>query len=623
MKKKRTIEPTATPRSSKSSGAAAGATVGAVDGATAWAVVGAADGATTSAIAGAAAGATAGVTAGATADTAAEKTADTGGQRSGRHFKPAPAPAELTPAPAEPAPAPAELTPAPAEPAPTPADTKPHINRKLPTLETQSSSSVKAVPVHPSLVRKKKRPLRIILLVFSSILTVALAAYIAISIYFMDHFVFNTSINDIDCTRLSVDEVDGLIRKQMEDYRLEIHTRENLVIYISGPDIDMAYVYDGSVQKLLDLQNGFHWPLYYLGLRSVSHTHVSFTYDGIKLMEMIDAFAIMDQQQMREPKDAYIEFIPPDYIIQPEVMGTTLDGIKTHQTIVVAVSALALKLDLEEAGCYIDPQLFSDSVSLVELQEAYNTYAPFSITYTLGDKTVVLDARTAIEWVVVGETTPGELDRSSVAAWVYAFADEHDTVGKARTIINGWGEEKFVDVGPTFGWRINREAEINAIIETCRNRAADIREPIYSQRAISPGMYDWGNTYIEVDTTVQHMWYFVNGELVLDCDVVTGFNNGTHNTPPGMFKIHAKQSPSVLMSGTNPETGGPMYITPVSFWMPFYNNFYGFHDANWQPWFGGDRYNYAGSGGCVNMPYDKAAQLYSLVEVGTIVLIHF
>jgi len=537
-----------------------------------------------------------------TAGLTPDKTAGTGG-RSPRHL--------------------AKLVPAPAEPAPTPTDTKPHINRKLPTLEAQSSSSVKAVPAQASPVRKKKRALRFILLAFFSILTLALAVYIAISIYFIDRFVFNTSINGVDCTHMSADETDGLIRKQLEAYRLEIHARENLLVIISGSDIDLAYVYDGGVQKLLDLQNSFHWPLYYLGLRSVSHTHVSFTYDGIKLMELINSFAIMDKQQMQEPRDAYIEFVPPNYIIHPELIGTTLDDVWTHQTIVVAVSALALKLDLEEAGCYIDPQFFSDSASLLELQEAYNTYVPFSITYTLGDKTVVLDARTAIDWVVIGETTPGELDRSRVAAWVNAFADEHDTVGKARTIINGWGEEKFVDVGPSFGWRINREAEINAIISACHNRIADIREPIYSQRAVSPGMYDWGNTYLEVDTTAQHMWYFVNGELILDCDVVTGFNNGTHNTPPGMFSIHAKQSPSVLMSGTNPDTGGPMYITPVKYWMPFYNNFYGFHDADWQPWFGGDRYNYAGSGGCVNMPTDMAARLYSLVEIGTIVLIHF
>lgn len=30
------------------------------------------------------------------------------------------------------------------------------------------------------------------------------------------------------------------------------------------------------------------------------------------------------------------------------------------------------------------------------------------------------------------------------------------------------------------------------------------------------------------------------------------------------------------------------------------------HDADWQPYFGGDRYLTGGSHGCINMPPDKA-----------------
>jgi lipoprotein-anchoring transpeptidase ErfK/SrfK len=49
----------------------------------------------------------------------------------------------------------------------------------------------------------------------------------------------------------------------------------------------------------------------------------------------------------------------------------------------------------------------------------------------------------------------------------------------------------------------------------------------------------------------------------------------------------------------------------------------GFHDATWQPWFGGDRYTYAGSHGCINMAYYDAQALYSMVWEGIPVILHW
>lgn len=55
------------------------------------------------------------------------------------------------------------------------------------------------------------------------------------------------------------------------------------------------------------------------------------------------------------------------------------------------------------------------------------------------------------------------------------------------------------------------------------------------------------------------------------------------------------------------------YEQPVTYWMPF-NGGIGFHDADWQPYFGGDRYLTGGSHGCINLPPENAGQLYSLIQ---------
>ena len=48
--------------------------------------------------------------------------------------------------------------------------------------------------------------------------------------------------------------------------------------------------------------------------------------------------------------------------------------------------------------------------------------------------------------------------------------------------------------------------------------------------------------------------------------------------------------------------------------MPF-NGGIGFHDASWQPYFGGNRFREGGgSHGCINLPADKAAELYNRID---------
>jgi lipoprotein-anchoring transpeptidase ErfK/SrfK len=49
----------------------------------------------------------------------------------------------------------------------------------------------------------------------------------------------------------------------------------------------------------------------------------------------------------------------------------------------------------------------------------------------------------------------------------------------------------------------------------------------------------------------------------------------------------------------------------------------GIHDASWQPWFGGNRYTYGGSHGCINLPFSRAQELYRMVEMDTPVIIHW
>ncbi len=102
----------------------------------------------------------------------------------------------------------------------------------------------------------------------------------------------------------------------------------------------------------------------------------------------------------------------------------------------------------------------------------------------------------------------------------------------------------------------------------------------------------------------------------MESDFVSGTMISTYDcvTPEGIFGLAYKTRDAVLKGAT--------YRTPVSYWMPFFGN-YGMHDAKWRGSFGGQIYVTNGSHGCINLPPDKAAQIYEYVSEGFPVICYY
>lgn len=474
------------------------------------------------------------------------------------------------------------------------------------------------VPAHAVIPQKRSlKWLKVLLIVFVAALAVTYGGF---AVFFLGHFGFNSTVNGVDVSFKTVEEAEAIIASQVDDYSLSIVARAGQTAGIQGSQVDLEYVPDGQVPELLEGQNVLLWPAR-LFSRDDGFTHASVTLDNDKLNAVVDGLPLLDVTQMKPPIDACLIFTEGAYRIQPEDPGTTLDVPRTKQLIIEAVLATTPQLDLDAAGAYLVPKVGTNDSVLAQNRDRFNTYVPFSITYVLGNDRVVLDGNTTINWVDTSGAGPGQLDYDSVAAWVASFAAQHDTVGATRVFTNGYGDQKTVS-GGTYGWLVDQDAEIDAIFDAAANRRGEEREPYLLRSAASLGVPDWGTTYAEVDMSEQHMWYFVNGELVLDCDVVTGLPSGGNNTPEGVYTIIDRKSPTVLRGPKLP-SGEYEWESPVTYWMAITVEGVGFHDATWQPAFGGQLYLYRGSHGCVNMPYAVAQELYSLIEMGTPVVLHY
>lgn len=122
-----------------------------------------------------------------------------------------------------------------------------------------------------------------------------------------------------------------------------------------------------------------------------------------------------------------------------------------------------------------------------------------------------------------------------------------------------------------------------------------------------------GSNFVVISIDQQTMWVYNGGREILSTPVVTGLR-GRMDTPRGKYRVNRKESPSVLV--------GPDYRTRVDYWIPFVGNMIGIHDAPWQPWFGGNRYTFGGSHGCVNTPGWAIGSVYRNVSVGTPVIVY-
>ena len=446
---------------------------------------------------------------------------------------------------------------------------------------------------------------------------VLLLTYLGVSIYFRSHYLFNTTINGQDFSKQTVEDARAFFAGQADAYALKITESGGKTEDITGSEIDMSWNDSQALDQILKDQNAFAWPMEYFKETSKEITF-DISYDKAALEKKVSSLKAVTAEPI-QPQSAYPEFDGNSYVIKPEVYGTDLDSKKLLKQIHESVARLDEEIDLQKEGFYKAPEYTAESPKLKELCQTLNQYCKASITYEM-DIPIVVDKTLISTWLSYDADFHVTLDEAAIRNWMTEFGRRYDTVGTTRPLTTPAGKATEVS-GGTYGWIINEDVEFPALVTSIRNGEVVTKAPAYDQTAASHAPQDWGGTFVEVDLTAQHMWYLENGTVVFESDVVTGKNSTP--TPPGVYNILEKLSPTVLVGNIVPETNEPEYRTPVDFWMRVTWSGIGFHDATWQPAFGGDVYLWNGSHGCINMPYYNAQELYSILQLGTPVVVHY
>lgn len=457
------------------------------------------------------------------------------------------------------------------------------------------------------------------------VLVLALA-YGGVSAYFMSHFFMNTEINGYDFSAKSASEAEEFWKKQVADYTLAVKENNGHAENIKAADIDMAYKDEDAFDKLLEEQNAFLWPVSFFQ-DTKKEVPIEVSYDETKLEQRIAEMECLKKEQIPSVS-AYPKYDGEKFVAEKEVIGTEVNKENLNRKIKESMEELTPMLDMEEEECYAYPKYTSESPEVKKACDDMNLYLKASITYKM-DTDVVLDKDTISTWLSTDENMNVIFSEDAVKTWLSEFGDKYDTYDKVRNFTTPWGRAVEVQPGKTnwggYGWAVDEGTEFNAIMENIRDGAVVEREPAYliGQRAAVHGNPDWGGTYLEVDITAQHMWYVKDGQIAFECDVITGLPNPTRKTPDGVYRVLEKCTDYTMTGNIDPATGEPEYVSHVDYWMRVTWGGVGFHDATWQPGFGGELYKTYGSHGCINMSYSSIQTLYPMVEVGTPIVIHY
>ncbi len=432
--------------------------------------------------------------------------------------------------------------------------------------------------------------------------SLVLIGYLSMSIFSMLYFQPNTVINGMDCSYRTVDSVRKEFDQKKADYKLKIRLRDGEVV-VNPSDIGLVITTKKDLETIKDNQNPFLW--FIAIFKAPEEAAYEVSYDEAKMNAYLDSLDYFKTEKMKAPENPSVVLEDGKPVIKAGDPGTTIDREIFIKALSKKLYEMDTDLNLEYEGCYVKAKYDVDSPKIVDFLEQVEKYTSLKITYIYDKVKFTLTPEELYGMLDLNqENYTCEISRSKVHNFMGDFAWEHDTFERQRKFRTHDGKTVKL-YSDKLGWQMDKDKEEASLYEALLHQRGFEREPEFLHRGnvYSADNADIGDSYVELDLTHQKVYFYMEGKLILQDDVISGNPNRGSNTPGGLYEIYGMRQNVVLT--------GPGYASHVDYWMPF-NGEIGLHDAYWQSSFGGDLYLTRGSHGCVNLPDNTAKTIYEM-----------
>lgn len=450
--------------------------------------------------------------------------------------------------------------------------------------------------------RKSHSAIRIITVIFVALSVVIILATAFIYLFVQNHFMYNTYIEEVDCSFLTIEQAKTEIESSAKAQKMVLSFKNGKQYEEEYNRFDVRLSNDSELREILAKQNIFD-----LGRKDYLLKE-DFNVNQAKIEEYLKTIAELQPENMTNPQNAFLQFGDDQLLeIAPEVYGSYVKFDEACREVENAILSGKEYLDFSNI---MDkkPEITCTDAKLAEEQNYINAILQTTIKFELSDNSVyTLDRSVMHNWVHKKADGSCEIElEENVLKFVHHLSEKANEVnsnmifsasdlGNINILLQN-SEKALVD----------EEAEFKQIMQELGTAKTITRKPIYDKELLQETL----STYIEVDIARQRVWMYVDGECILNTPCVTGSVRGGHSTETGIYYLNYKTRNATLKGRNN---DGSIYVSPVSYWMPF-NDQVGFHDASWRDEFGGEIYKTNGSHGCINLPYEAAKTLYQNID---------
>ena len=511
------------------------------------------------------------------------------------------------------------------------ADKAKNKNTKPVSSQNGKAKKTNTKPAVKKKVKRKKGHAGKILAAF--IIVVAIAAvvgffYIKNSFYYQNHFYQGTFINGVDVSDMTVEEAKATVQKQLDTYVYSFTDHEGRTSVIAAAELGITYYDNGEIQNLMRSQN--HWMWVDEQQRTEKfEVAAKYTFNEDILNAWVDALDCVNDgvaptdayEQVNE--EGYYEIVDETYgdLIDKEMLrgiiledvksGVTEDSISAESAVFLRPSVTAddeeLVASVEQKNHEIDYQKRVDEITNVTL--SFASYIDIAYLDPTALKGMIKD----------DENGDPQIDKDKVTEWVVNWAAERQLINDGYLFLSHNGYVLRLTNGVTSGWHLDVAATAEKTYQHIIAGATG--QQLFPVMSDGAGILQENSMYIEISIGQQMMWLYNNGAILVETPIVTGDPTRGLSTPSnGFWNVITKLTNYILRGPMQPD-GSYEWETHVDYWMAFIPDT-GIHDMKDRIEFGGDIFLGAGSHGCVNTPFDAAAYMYNVVNIGTPVVIH-
>lgn len=454
--------------------------------------------------------------------------------------------------------------------------------------------------------------------------------YLGLAVYYENGFSFMTYINGIYCTGKNVEAVNMELSESYDYEGLMVNAKAGS-FYIAAKDIGYVFDYREPLNHYLAVQNPYLWVTNLTEGKKEYTLLPAVSFDAALLDALMERE--FEKQISSSKNEVSLELTDSGFVLNNN-KNEILDVSKAKTVIIQAFQDGRTRIDLSDEGCYYSEAYTDKEKKLFEFYDRLSAFQNRNVSYLFDnemERFTSLDMVKMLSFYEVYQEKAEKNESINETQLLEEFTDEEGNLLIDEESVSALLDEKLAPYNTyqnhtfithdrrtlqikagTYGNKIAMKTEKEKLLAFLRSDEEEYtRTPEYIREALFKGKNDIGDTYIEVDIGQQKMFYYRDGDLVIETDVVTGKNNATREE---VCYVYAKQRNRILR--------GPGYESFVNYWMPVSGGI-GIHDATWRSKFGGDIYIRDGSHGCVNTPLEIVEKMYEVVEVGTPCILYY